>query len=321
MITCPNCNHQNPDGANQCEACYTPLPSLVACPSCGTEIQADASFCGQCGADLRDEAKAPSTQANPANDEPEAPPGSTISSFPASGSVSAPDSTIKTQNFLDPQGSATPRNPTGDPAVASASTPNNPPSVDLPDLVEPDPLLIPEPINSGSPAVAQPEPPEPEALQPEPPEPEALQPETPQPDAFQPDPPQPDLPIAPTPVPAARPMVTQLQTISVRLRHVQTDTPLEIPRQLSVIRIGKPNDQTPPDIDVSGFPDSEIVSRTHANLRVEGDVYYVEDVGSSNGTYVNGLPLPAGNRHRLRPGDRIALGKGDKVSFIFEAAS
>ena len=115
-------------------------------------------------------------------------------------------------------------------------------------------------------------------------------------------------------------MVTQLQVTTARLRHAQTNTAIEIPRQLSVVRIGKPNDQTPPDIDVSGFPDSEIVSRVHANLRIEGDTYYLEDVGSSNGTYINGLPLPVGNRHRLRSGDRIALGKGDKVSFIFETA-
>lgn len=308
MITCPNCNHQNPDGANQCEACYTPLPSLVTCPSCGAEIQEDASFCGQCGADLRDESKVPSTPASSASQDPDPVPGSTISSFPASGTVSVPDSTIKTQNFLSPDS-------------PEASTPGNPSAVELPDLVEPDPLIVPEPISSGSAPISQTEPPDPSALQPDIPTPDALQPEASRPESFQPEPPQPASPSVPTPTPAASPMVTQLQTVSVRLRHVQTDTPLEIPKQLSVIRIGKPNDQTPPDIDVSGFPDSEIVSRTHANLRVEGDVYYVEDVGSSNGTYVNGLPLPAGNRHRLRPGDRVALGKGDKVSFIFEAAS
>jgi len=238
---------------------------------------------------------------------------------------------IKTQNFLNPDSPERSTNPANDPAVASA-TPNNPPDFDLPELVEPDPLLIPEPVVSEEPIGSE----EPEARQIETPQseipqseisqPEMSQPEISQPEIPQPEIPQPEIPPAPEPVPAieppaARPMVTQLQTLSVRLRHVQTNTPLELPRQLSVIRIGKPNDQTPPDIDVSGFPDSEIVSRTHANLRVEGDVYYIEDVGSSNGTYVNGLPLPAGNRHRLRPGDRIALGKGDKVSFIFEAAS
>jgi pSer/pThr/pTyr-binding forkhead associated (FHA) protein len=87
-----------------------------------------------------------------------------------------------------------------------------------------------------------------------------------------------------------------------------------------VIHIGKPNDQIPPDIDVSGFPHSEIVSRTHADIRVEGDIYYLEDVGSSNGTYINHSPLPKGNRHRLRAGDRISLGKGDKVTFLFQSS-
>ena len=286
MIVCPNCNHQNPDGANQCEACYTPLPTLTACPSCGNTVQENASFCGQCGADLRESASPAATVASSSPD-----------SF---ASASAPDSTIKTQNFLNLD---TPQNPTGDPAVTSASTPNNPPDFDLPDfdlpdLVEPDPLVVPESVSS---------------------EPEAAQ--APPDDASAPLP-SPTAPaVTPAATPAAKPAATQLQTISVRLRHVQTDTPLELPKQLSTIRIGKPNDRTPPDIDVSGFPDSEIVSRTHAKLLVEGDVYYIEDVGSSNGTYVNGLPLPTGNRHRLRPGDRVALGKGDKVSFVFEAAS
>lgn len=113
---------------------------------------------------------------------------------------------------------------------------------------------------------------------------------------------------------------TQIQSFTARLLHVQTDTSIELPIGLNLLHIGKPNDRIPPDIDVSGFPESEIVSRVHANIRIEGDVYYIEDVGSSNGTYVNNLPLAAGNRHRLRPGDRIALGKGDKVSFIFQLA-
>ncbi len=270
MITCPNCNHQNPDGALQCEACYTPLPVTVACPSCGAAIQANASFCGQCGADLRETATSPSAE------------------------VSAPDSTIKTQNFIDPDSESS----TGEPSTSESS--GSDPDFELPDLIEPDPLVSPEPISSAAP-------PEPAEASPESTSPESTSPESTSP-----------LPSPPSPQPPAN--ATQLQTLTARLRQVQTDTLIELPRQLSLIRIGKPNDQTPPDIDVSGFPDSEIVSRVHANLRIEGDVYYVEDVGSSNGTYINGLPLPAGNRHRLRPGDRIALGKGDKVSFVFETA-
>ncbi len=85
-----------------------------------------------------------------------------------------------------------------------------------------------------------------------------------------------------------------------------------------MVHIGKPNDRTPPDIDVSGFPNSEIVSRIHAAIRLDADALYLEDIGSSNGTYVNNTPLPLGNRHRLQAGDRIALGKGDKVTFLFQ---
>ncbi len=278
MTTCPNCNHQNPDGALQCEACYTPLPALITCPSCNTPVQIDASFCGQCGYDLR------------ANVVPMAAPAASI-----------PESSMPTQNF-----SAASSDPDTGELERNSSL-----EIELPDLVNPDPLIVPEPL---SPEPLSPEPPSSEPPSSEPPSPE-MSPET-----------NAEAPIASEPlpaisVPASPPTnVTQLQTFSARLRQAQTNTLIEIPRQLSIVRIGKPNEQTPPDIDVSGFPDSEVVSRVHANLRVEGDTYYLEDVGSSNGTYINGLPLPAGNRHRLRPGDRIALGKGDKVSFIFETA-
>jgi pSer/pThr/pTyr-binding forkhead associated (FHA) protein len=111
---------------------------------------------------------------------------------------------------------------------------------------------------------------------------------------------------------------TQLQQFAASLLHIQTNLNIEIPAHLPVVHIGKPNMVIPPDIDVSGFPDSDIVSRIHADIRAEGGSFYFEDTGSSNGTYINNLPLPAGNRHKLRAGDRISLGKGDKVSFVFQ---
>ncbi|RMG13086.1 MAG: FHA domain-containing protein [Planctomycetota bacterium] len=48
-------------------------------------------------------------------------------------------------------------------------------------------------------------------------------------------------------------------------------------------------------------------SRHHCQLRREGDHYVVEDLGSRNGTRLNGLPLT--EAHRLVPGDRIAIGE------------
>lgn len=110
---------------------------------------------------------------------------------------------------------------------------------------------------------------------------------------------------------------TQIQPLSATLTHVQTEVELELPTHLPVIHLGKPNESNPPDIDLSGFPHSQIVSRVHAKIFQEADDFYIEDIGSANGTYINHAPLPTGNRHRLKNGDRIALGKEDKVSFIF----
>ncbi|MEY3869918.1 MAG: FHA domain-containing protein [Microcoleaceae cyanobacterium] len=119
-----------------------------------------------------------------------------------------------------------------------------------------------------------------------------------------------------SPIPGATP--TKIQQQSARLIHIGSNAVLDLPQNVPVIHIGKPNDLVPPDIEVSGFPHSEVVSRLHADIRLEGDAYFIEDVGSSNGTYINNIPLPKGNRHRLKPGDRISLGKGDLVSFVFQ---
>lgn len=117
---------------------------------------------------------------------------------------------------------------------------------------------------------------------------------------------------------SARVMATQLQTQAAQLLHVQTQTVIPLSPSMGIVHMGKPGGAVAPDIDVSGFPDSAIVSRVHADIRLEDEGHFLEDRGSSNGTYVNHTPLLPGNRHRLRPGDRIALGKEDKVTFIFQ---
>ncbi len=51
------------------------------------------------------------------------------------------------------------------------------------------------------------------------------------------------------------------------------------------------------------------VSRKHAELRREGDAVIIRDVGSSNGTYVNGSRIEG--ETTLQPGDRIHLGSAE----------
>ena len=48
------------------------------------------------------------------------------------------------------------------------------------------------------------------------------------------------------------------------------------------------------------------VSRRHSEIRREGDEWVVIDLGSTNGTEINGKRV---NRHRLAPGDRLVLGE------------
>ncbi len=55
------------------------------------------------------------------------------------------------------------------------------------------------------------------------------------------------------------------------------------------------------------------VSRKHARLVQQGDSYLLEDVGSTNGTFVNGQRLTA--PQLLRPDDRIRLGETVELAF------
>lgn len=52
--------------------------------------------------------------------------------------------------------------------------------------------------------------------------------------------------------------------------------------------------------------DHPTVSRRHAQLRFDDGVWVLHDLGSMNGTSVNGVPV---TRCQLRPGDRLALGE------------
>ncbi|NET59874.1 MAG: FHA domain-containing protein [Symploca sp. SIO2E6] len=295
MIVCPNCNHQNPEGATQCEACYTPLPETTTCPNCGATVQADAGFCGQCGFNLKAHASSmAATQTSSANPLPDVP------------------DLVTPEPLIEPQ-----------PMSMTSQMPEeeqNPPSTGVPSSTSAIPTIFSKPSSSeaetqtSNPDLATTPPPPPTiASTPVPPSVEVTGPLTPPTIAS-----TPATPPSPTPVASGGAAATQLQVQSAKLLHLQTDTLIELPQNLTVIHIGKPNDKVPPDIDVSGFPDSDIVSRVHADIRVEGDAFYLEDIGSSNGTYVNHTPLTQGNRHRLRAGDRISLGKGDQVTFLFQ---
>jgi pSer/pThr/pTyr-binding forkhead associated (FHA) protein len=60
--------------------------------------------------------------------------------------------------------------------------------------------------------------------------------------------------------------------------------------------------------------DAEI-SRKHSQLVAQGGKYVLTDLGSTNGTFVNGQRLTG--QHVLQPGEVISL--GEQISLLFEA--
>ncbi|MEL6929897.1 MAG: FHA domain-containing protein, partial [Cyanobacteria bacterium J06600_6] len=339
----------NPEGSLQCENCYTPLPASTSCPNCGASVQTDATFCGQCGFNLQAE----NSPAVPSLDEtavglspnldleeiplPDELPISNGSSASELGimpetSVSSPIQSPWDDQEEDSTKAQIEGLPDGFPEVEGEENMGYIPEIPETEFAEATSDFASEPEASLPAESIDPEIPSESTdfapletsqaeLEPEPePEPELAPVESVQPEAVELES-EPEIKAVASSISAPAASIagaTQLQIQTATLLHLQSNTSIEIPDHLDIVHFGKPNGQIPPDIDVSGFPDSEVVSRVHADLRIEGDNYYIEDTGSSNGTYINHAPLQKGNRHRLRSGDRIALGKGDLVTFIFQ---
>ena len=67
-----------------------------------------------------------------------------------------------------------------------------------------------------------------------------------------------------------------------------------------------------PDLDLSYY-DAKFVSRRHAQITRNDNEYALVDMGSANGTFVNGVQLPPHVSRVLRSGDRITIGKAHLV--------
>jgi hypothetical protein len=61
-----------------------------------------------------------------------------------------------------------------------------------------------------------------------------------------------------------------------------------------------------PDVDLDSDDPEAKVSRRHARISLRDNQYLIEDLGSTNGTFVN-------RGHRLAPGDRQPLKDGDEI--------
>jgi pSer/pThr/pTyr-binding forkhead associated (FHA) protein len=70
-------------------------------------------------------------------------------------------------------------------------------------------------------------------------------------------------------------------------------------------------------IDFEGYPDGQYISHRHAQIVKMNETYYIEDLGSSNGTWVNNIRLAQGQSEPLEADDKIRMGK---IELTFHAS-
>jgi len=76
----------------------------------------------------------------------------------------------------------------------------------------------------------------------------------------------------------------------------------------SELIVGRAHKKSTPDIDLGPHDGAKAgVSRQHARFIKENGTWYLEDLGSTNGTFLNG--------GRIAPNKKMAIKKGDKVRF------
>jgi benzoyl-CoA reductase/2-hydroxyglutaryl-CoA dehydratase subunit BcrC/BadD/HgdB len=126
--------------------------------------------------------------------------------------------------------------------------------------------------------------------------------------------PAPAAPVAREPQAAAAPQPASepLPTVQIQTGEFQLIMPGGQTVSLAADKeytLGRGHSESPVEIDLSGYGgDTSQVSRKHARLAVAPNRCFLEDLGSKNGTSVDGRRLGAGERCPLSGGEQVTLG-------------
>jgi hypothetical protein len=340
MTTCPNCGNETAEGAVFCDQCGTRLPGpemavqetasdpaggSVICPACGAGNVPGEAFCDFCGSPL--EAPVPTAEPTPelepvsteveleAAPEPKAeaeaaPPVEEKPTCPACGAEVLPG-----EAFCANCGASLAQASVSPEPVIEAEAEPEPPVEEAP--LEPEPVAVEAPVaeapaeEAPAEAVSEEEPPPPTPLA------AALTcpacgVEVESGDRFCSNCGA-VLEGAPAPVEAAPAPSPPPSPPSVGPRLVVAASGAEIPLPVGdELLIGRedPVSGIFPDVDLTPHGGDEGgVSRQHARLIIEGGNYFVEDLNSTNFTFVNQQKLAPKTRQPLSDGDEIRCGR------------
>ncbi|MEW5718039.1 MAG: FHA domain-containing protein [Chloroflexota bacterium] len=129
----------------------------------------------------------------------------------------------------------------------------------------------------------------------------------------------PPVPAAPVPPPAparpqmipAAPATQPVPAGHPRIVVMPNQTYFDLSGRAEII-IGRFDPITPviPDIDLTAHGGDEAgVSRKHCRITRAGNQYFVEDLGSSNGTSINSVMIQPNVRSAINNGDQLRLGR------------
>ena len=109
-------------------------------------------------------------------------------------------------------------------------------------------------------------------------------------------------------------VVGRLMVVDSEATNAQFPVPSE-----SEVLIGRldPHRGIRPEVDLSRYDPAARVSRKHARIMVRGGQFFIEDLGSANGTFINGrIRLKPQELHALQSGDLIKIGQTTLQFFI-----
>jgi serine/threonine protein kinase len=112
-----------------------------------------------------------------------------------------------------------------------------------------------------------------------------------------------------TPGPTSVLDTEQLGRSSVALKLTATGEQIPVENKSELI-VGRAYKKSRPDIDLGPYGATQAgVSRRHGRFVRRGNDWFVEDLSSTNGTFVNGAKIPSNQLTSVKKGDKIRFGQ------------